>query len=300
VVIRESAVRAQQQTIYTPRGGTIAAYGPPDYQACVAEKREANPEDQGDLRGVCKAEYDLAHAQTVDLLVHEKLLEREARRRGIDPARVVAAAVADSNRRLAKLPGTHRLAPDAALRVQAQTTKLGAIIPVTEDEIVAYARANADTFLESETRRVQVLQTIKKADAAAGVRALKHTAPWKQVQNRYGVKPFTLYWTGTHTIAQNSTPHDAFGRSLFSTRPHHVLGPIDTLNGWFVFEVFAITPPPHKRGLSPQAHDNVVYTIRQKKLETSLYNHYTNQTTCAKPYQLPEAPHCNWHTQPPT
>jgi hypothetical protein len=300
-VVRESAVRAQLDRDYRVRGGSVASYGPPDYRACVADKRASGLRGQANLQSACRAEYDIDHAQAVDLLVHETLLEREARRRGIDPARVVAAAVADSNRRLAKFRLKKKLDPDAVFRVQAQTTRLGTAIPLTEREIRDYARANADTFLESELRKVNILQTQKKADATAGVRALKHTVPWPQVQNRYGLKPFTLYWSGTRTIAKYSAPHDGFGRSLFSTRPHHILGPIRTLNGWFVFEVLTITPPRHKGGLSPHAHDSAADTIRQKKLDTSLYNHYAKHTTCATTYQIPEAPHCNWKTRkPPT
>ena len=293
-LVREAAVRAELQEKYAVQGGTVASYGPPGYRACLADKRRLGLGGDGrqKLRSGCKTEYEIARAEAVDVLVQARLLEREAKRHGIDPERVLQLATAKADRLVARIPGAEAIGDRGpTFRVQTHTAKLGAAMPVTEQEIQEYARANFDVFLRTERREVRVLQTAKQAEALAGGRALRRGASWEQIQGRYGAKPFAQGWTGTHVVAESSAPHDAFGRTLFSTQPHRLLGPIHTLNGWFVFEVLDVIPVRGK-ALSPEAHDAVAEWLRERKLEALLRKHYAGQTECAKAYNLAEAPHC--------
>ena len=294
-VIPESAVRRQLNAFYAVRRTTAKASAPPAYAGCMAGKREAQTGDsEQTMRRQCRIEYELARAQRVNALVHSEWLTREARRRGLNPRRVVEKALARANALRVNTFGSEPMldSQKLALRIEALNAKLLAVVPLAEAEIKEYAQANADVFLEAEKRVAQVLQTMSKAKAERAVDQLHRGATWLYVQNRYGVKPFSTHWTGRQTVAKNTAPHDAFGRTLFSAKPKTIVGPIRTLNGWFVLEVLTVKPPRHP-GLSPQARSHIVAALRVEKLGQALRRRYVDRTRCAARYAIPEAPDCS-------
>ncbi len=175
--------------------------------------------------------------------------------------------------------------------MEIQTEALLKTMPVTEAEILAHGRANPDVFKDPETRIVEIIQALTKHDAVEARRKLKARMGWPEAQQLYGVKPFNLYWTGTRTLKENTAPHDAFGQGLFTSRRHKIVGPIHTLNGWFVFEVLKIIPP-HFKGLPPKSRINIRDMLQAIKLDGVLHRGYDSITHCAQQYQLPEAPEC--------
>jgi hypothetical protein len=267
------------------RGGTPKSFGPPDYPACAKLKRAATSDTAADIHRQCSYEWEAARAQAVSTLVRAEQLKREARRRGIDPTRAVARALAELNRQSrARLPRARPIkAPTIDFANGVLRDRVVAALPLTEAEIQGHARANAEVFLTSESRRAHILQASTELEADKARHELDRTASWTAVQDRYGVKPFNLHWTGTQVVKESLAPHDAFGRSLFATRPHRLLGPIRTLNGYFLFEVIDIRPAP-KPLLTSQAHTNVAAYLRQQRLEQVLYDHYAKITTCSPKY----------------
>jgi hypothetical protein len=292
-LIRESAVRAQLDITYAPRQGDAQSFGPPDYRACVATKGKPESQAQArDLRRQCAFEYKVDRAQVVNTLVRSEWLKREARRLGIDLDRIVKKAIDGINRPWARATGKKKVADDdLTIRAQIESEALLKATPVTELEIAEYGRANADVFHDSETRVVRVLQTRMKAAVVKARKELKDGASWSEVQNRYGVKPFGEHWSGTQVVKEANSPHDAFGRTMFSIAKHRLAGPIHTLNGWFLLEVDKIKPPRY-RTLSPQAHGIVSHRVRELKLYGGLHKRYARRTVCAAEYRVPEAPQC--------
>jgi hypothetical protein len=279
--IRERAVQNELGAVYASQGQTLKSFGPPNYPACVKAKRQSDPKASDDaLRTQCETDRQTAHQQAIGTLVLAEQLAREARRRGINSNQVVTIAVGRLNTYARRQnPDVKPIRPTLDIRIGILRDKLLAAMPLSEAEIQAHGRANADVFYDSESRTAQMLQTQTKDQADKGRKQLDHGTPWKVVQNRYGIRELHAHWTGTNTVKEALIPHDAFGRSLFAAQPHKIIGPIRTLNGYFTFEVLSIRPPSHK-GLTPQAHDNVAAYLRQQKLAQTLQHHYTNTTKC--------------------
>jgi hypothetical protein len=293
-LIPAAAVRQQLRTSYVNRGG-LEAWSPPRYPACVAAHHRLQPDDStASIRRQCRAEFLITQAQAASLLIGAEWLARETTRRGLDVEDEVERAL-ERQRQLPpdQLQAVRRQEGDVALRLRTdlQRERLRDAMQVTENEIVDYAKANADIYLESEKRTVEVVQADTKRAVLRARQELEDGSTWARVQDRYGVKPFDQHWSGRKTVSEGTAPHDAFGRSVFSTRPGRRIGPIQTLNGWFVFEVLDVRPPRH-RGLTRVAHDTVSTIIRSRRLDSVLRKHYADKTECAKEYRIPEAPEC--------
>jgi hypothetical protein len=292
-LIPAAAVRRQLRTSYVGRGG-LRAWAPPRYPACVAAHRQLQPDSTRNIRRQCRAEFLIVQAQAASLVIGAEWFARETARRGLDVEDEVERSL-ERQRRLApdQLQEVRRREGDAALRlrIDLQRQRLRDAMQVTESEILSYAKANADIYLPSERRVVEVLQADSKRAVRRARQELGDGSTWAQVQDRYGVKPFDQHWSGRKTISEATAPHDAFGRSVFSTRPGRRIGPIQTLNGWFVFEVLEVRPPRH-RGLTRLARDTVSTILRSRRLDRVLRAHYADETECAKRYRIPEAPEC--------
>ncbi len=310
--ISEAAVRSQLDSYYALQEGSAKSFGPPRYTACVAAKRGVVPgATEQEILGQCRVEFDLARAQALSTILRADWLAREAKRKGIDSDAEVEQALERNkilamalkgrkprphNREVQPLieerPGLSHKDLVATVRAATLQNKLMAAIPVTEIAIAEYADANADTFRDSETRVVRVVQTLGRARALRARRELHHNANWSKMTKRYTVEQYAQHWwTGTQTVTEGTAPEDAFGRALFNARRGEIVGPVRTLNGYFVFQVKAIHPPRHRK-LTPRARATVSTTIRSKRLEQLLHDHYAAQTSCAAQYQIPEAPQC--------
>jgi hypothetical protein len=296
--IRDSVVRARMNARYVLQGGSVKTFGPPRYTTCMAAKklgRRPNETDR-DIRRQCKVEFGIARAQAVGDLVNEQWLAREARKRGISvktsPAeRALRRAASVAAQTQVKSDPRMRAALVTSVRSRALYDKLVAAMPLSEAEVVEHARSNGELFLASEIRNLHILQTDSQEKADQARRQLERHGSWRTIQNRYGIRPFVEHWTGDHSVKEATAPHDAFGRSMFSSRPKQLVGPIKTLNGWFLFEVIDIRPPAH-RGLSRDARRVLSSTLRATKLARTLHAHYAQDTVCDERYVVPEAPAC--------
>lgn len=268
--------------------GNVAGYGPPSFSACVSARRaaDASYSEQSALRQ-CRIEYAIRRAQAVGMLIRAQWLDRESARRKLDTRQLLARAA----HRAGVDASDRSSGADVAFRVGVLTEKLTALMPVSEAEIERYGKANANVYYGSEQRKANVLQTTTKAKAARARAELERGAAWATVQARYGVRPFDRHWTGLKTVAKRNAPEDDFGRHLFASKPRQLTGPINTLNGWFLFELIGVQRPRYP-GLSPQTRQHVLTTVRAKKLDRLLQTRYAAQTECAPRYRTPEAAPC--------
>jgi hypothetical protein len=288
--IRESAVNRRMNATYELHDGSVKSFGPPHYRSCIAGlgPQDSHPAKQAIRQ--CKVRFDIARAQAVDSLLEAEWLTREAKRRGLDTDSQVKLALRRTER-IASLTGSDTPFEDSdpafQARVAAQYRRLLETMHVTEQEIIDYAGANSDVYLDSETRVAQVVHTTTKQKALQARKELKTGESWMHVRNRYDVNPSPV----PLTVEEANRPEDAFGRALFLSKSGQLIGPIRTLSGWYIFEITKVRPPRH-RGLTRQAHATVASTIRSHKLAGVLNRRYGPQTTCATRYQVPEAPRC--------
>ncbi len=291
-VIREVAVAARLRQVYAARDGSSQAFGPPAYPACAKQKRVLDPSyTRKDIQRICKYEYENTRAEALSTLVRSEHLRREARRRGFDPDRVFARAVVKL-KALARLQGHGSLPPgypDVEAKNSILRERLLAAMPLTETEIRDHATANPEVFLKPERRRAHILQFKAKQPAFEARRRLESHASWAEVQSRYALEPSPGRWTGTFTADEFSVPADAFGRGIFTAKPRQLIGPVHTLNGWFVFEVLDVRPPP-QGGITARARTHIAAYMRLQKLERALYDHYDKITKCLPQYETSSTP----------
>ncbi len=268
-VIRESAIQALLNATYATRDESVKTLGPPEYPGCVKAKRDLHRpnETMASIRAQCKFEYEVGRAQAVNTLVRDQWLERELARRGLNSDRVIQRATARVQKIWAKAPDkAPDVAKDPSFRSNAQWEALIAATPVTRQEVEEYGAANAEVYYQPENRRAQIAQTTTKAQALKARKALEQGKSWPEVQKDYALKATPGRWTGHLNLTEHTVPDDAFGRFVFSARRGQIVGPVHTLNGWFVFEVTVIKEPRYKK-LSPQAREIVTNIVRAKKLE---------------------------------
>jgi foldase protein PrsA len=296
-VISDAAVKRQVDAEFSTVGGTAKSWGPPRYQGCIAAQRQTRAgKTTSALRRVCAIEFTNARARATSMLIQAEWLDREVRRRGLETQAKLRAVLARQHesfppaflRRLRRTEGNL----DLRVRMDLQQKMLLASMPVTETEIREYGQANSEIFLDSERRMVNVIQAEARRQVVAARAELERGEPWRRVMDRYGIKPFADHWTMRGGwLRKTAAPHDAFGRSVFSARKGQLIGPINTLNGWFVFTVLKVNQPKTK-GLSERNRATVEFTLQDKKLRTILHKRYASRTTCVEDLRIPEAPEC--------
>jgi hypothetical protein len=292
--ILESAVEHRLNAVYASRKGSVRSWGPPRYQACITAMRKLRRISEAKiLKEQCKTEFTIERGLAAQFLIQAQWVDNEARRRGIELNREIKQLTDEQTKeplgKAFRKPLNRASNDRRALVVDIGSRRLRDAMPITKSEIVGYANANAETFLESERRTVNILQVRTKAKAARARRDLK-TLTWRQVQGKYGTDPL-LTWTGKHTVRKLAAPHDAFGRSMFAVQRGKIVGPIRTLSGWFILQVMRIRSPSGPR-LSLQARHAISNILRSERLDKVLRKHYLRQTKCATKYAIPQVPEC--------
>jgi hypothetical protein len=267
-VISETEVTQSVDKLFPHEGGYIAAFGPPRYPRCVQVKRESDLTAAEALKQ-CKLEFGVIRAQALSYLLRAEWVRRESERR--------------------KLPE-----PDAGSlreRVDQRLERLQAEIPVTDAAIKRYGDENSMVYEDSERRIVDVLQTRGRARALRAHAALRSGRPWPEVIDEYGARPLRRTFNGHHEVREASAPHDAFGRGMFSAPLGKLVGPVQTLNGQFIFLVRRVSHVG-SHALSAKARTTILHALQIKQLEDRLHTHYAAETSCARRYRVPEVPQC--------
>ncbi|HEY6779403.1 MAG TPA: peptidylprolyl isomerase [Thermoleophilaceae bacterium] len=280
-VISERTVGRSIDLLFPHQGGYVRAFGPPGYTACRRAKRSVAIGDPArqlsaeEIRTQCKLEFGITRAQTVSYLVRAEWLRREARRRAL---------------RVGAMPTSTQVTSLRA-RSDAREHALLRTVDVGDAEIARYARGNSDVYGDPEQRLVRIVQTTSAQRARAARAAVDGGRGWERAVARYGVRPLSRSWNGTHTVRANTAPNDAFGQRMFSSPPGQLEGPVKTRDGWFVFQVVKILNKGSER-LSPRSRKTILDAIRAQRLSHALEARYAPQTRCAKRYRIAEVPEC--------
>lgn len=263
-VITETDLDRAIDVVFPHQGGYAKAFGPPGYPACVKAKG-----DIPNAKQQCKTEFGVIRAQTLAFLLRAEWARRDAKRMNV----------------AAEASGTLREQADVRLDA------LQGAIPVREEEIARYARDNAFVYADSERRVVRIVQTTSRKRALAARSALASGTPLRAVVARYSERPLERTVSGRHEVRKESAPNDAFGDGVFTAPVGELRGPVETLNGWYVYEVERISHRASNR-LSNEARTSIRHTLQTKQLDERLHGRYASETTCAKRYRVPEVPQC--------
>jgi foldase protein PrsA len=237
---------------------------PPDYTACVAQKRKTQPElatrdrkgTDAKLKAQCAREYSALREQVLELLVTQRWIEGEAEDMGISVGRSeVQRSLArqraqsfpnegDFQKFLEQSGQTERdllarlRAELLSDRIRDKVTRGKA--SVTEAQIAEHYRENRDRYAQPERRDVRVVLTKSRAAAERAKTALADGTAWTRVVARHSIDKGSRAQEGKLDGVVAGQLEKPLSREVFRASENEVSGPIRTRLGHYVFEVVAI------------------------------------------------------------
>jgi foldase protein PrsA len=252
---------------------------PPDYTACVKEKRGTKPVEgqpklaDPELKRQCSEEYDALREQVVQLLVTSRWLEAEAHERGISITDTDVKERFDAQRKQSfpKRAQYEKFLEDsgqseqdilARVRIDLLTSKLQEQVTkgsdkVTEQQITDYYNRNKQRFGQPERRDLRLVLTSTEAKARRAKAALADGDSWKSVARRFSLDTATKAQGGKLAGVTAGQQEQALDDAIFSAAKAKLTGPVQTQFGYYVFEVTRETRA------SQQTRDQAKTTIEQ-------------------------------------
>src|SRR4051812_23726142 len=258
-----------------------AAPKPPNYTACVNQKRKTTPKPakgqpkvtDAQLKAQCKQEYDSLRDQVLQLLISFQWIEGEAKAQGIKVSDKEVRAAFDKQKKQAfpKAADFQKFLKDSGqtegdilkrVRLDALSNKIRDKVTkgkdkVSDQQIKAYYDKNKATFARPEQRDLRVVLTKTRAKAAQARAELAGGASWAAVAKKYSIDDASKAQGGKLPAVAKGQQEKAFDTAIFNAKKAAITGPVKTQFGWYVFEVEKITPA------SQQTLDQAKTSIRQ-------------------------------------
>ncbi len=304
---------------------------PPDFTACVAQKRKTTPAPakgqpkvtDAQLKTQCKTEYDGLRNQVLQLLVSFKWIEGEAKAQKVSVTDAEIKKSFDTQRKQAfpkdadfqKFLKTSGQTQDDILmrvRLDALSNKIRDKVTkgkdkVTDPQAQAFYNKNKARFAQPERRDLRiVLTSLKdKAKAAQAKKALDSGQSFATVAKKYSIDQASKAQGGKLPAVAKGQQEKPLDAAIFKAKKGAIVGPVKTQFGWYVFSVSKITPA------SQQTFDQAKVTIKQtlasqnqqKALDAfvkGFRKRWKAKTDCRKVYATPDCKNGPKETPTPT
>jgi foldase protein PrsA len=302
---------------------------PPDFKACIAQKRKTLPKpakgkpqtSDADLKKQCKTEYEQLRDQVLQLLISFQWLEGEAEERGL---KVTDAEVKKSFDQQKKqnfpkdadyqkfLKDSGQSQEDILLQVKADllATKIRDSIvkgkdKVSDRQIQDFYDKNKQRFAQPERRDLRIVLAKDKARADRAKRALQSGDSWKSVTKRYSIDEASKAQGGKLPAQAEGTLEKALDKAVFGAKTGRLTGPVKTQFGYYVFEVTKVTKASQQT--LAQAKETIRQTLQsqnQQKALEAFSKEYSKQwkekTECREGYLIQQCKNGPKATPTPT
>jgi foldase protein PrsA len=254
---------------------------PPDFTACIAQKRKTTPkpakgqpkvtDDQ--LKAQCKQQYEQLRNQVLQLLISFQWLQGEAKAQGITVTDADVKKSFDTQKKQSFpkdadyqkfLKDSGQSEADILLQVKADllASKIRDKVvkgkdQVSDAQIQDFYNKNKSRFAQPERRDLEVVLTKDKAKAQAAMRELKSGKSFKVVAKKYSIDEASKAQGGKLPAQAKGTLEKQLDQAVFSAKKGKLVGPVKTQFGYYVFKVDKITPA------SQQSLEQAKATIRQ-------------------------------------
>jgi foldase protein PrsA len=238
---------------------------PPDFKACIVDKRKTAPQPgkgqpkvtDASLKAQCKQEYGSLRDEVLQFLIQAEWLKGEAKDQGIKVSDKTVNASFDKQKKQAFpkeadfqafLKSSGMNLDDIKLRVEVDllTNKIRDKITKgkkpTEKQIQAYYDKNKQRFSQPERRDVLVVLTKSGARAGQAKAALRKGQNWASVARRYSTDPASKSQGGKLPGVIKGQQDKGLDAAVFSAQVNQLRGPIKTSFGYYVFKVTKVTP----------------------------------------------------------
>jgi foldase protein PrsA len=254
---------------------------PPDFTACIAQKRKTTPkpakgqpkvtDDQ--LKAQCKQQYEQLRDQVLQLLISFQWLQGEAKAQGITVTDADVKKSFDTQKKQSFpkdadyqkfLKDSGQSEADILLQVKADllASKIRDKVvkgkdQVSDAQIQDFYNKNKSRFAQPERRDLEVVLTKSKAKAQAAMKELKSGKSFKTVAKKYSIDEASKAQGGKLPGQAKGTLEKQLDQAVFSAKKGKLVGPVKTQFGYYVFKVDKITPA------SQQSLEQAKATIKQ-------------------------------------
>jgi foldase protein PrsA len=308
-----TAARGQQP----PGGGEAVVPDPPSFTKCVEAKGRAPAQpgapkpDPVQLKDQCRQEFEGLRDQVMQFLVSAEWIRQEADTRGIEVSdQEVRQQFEDQKKQSFQkdrdyeefLRTSGQTENDLLFRVevdllsnQIREDVIKGQGEISQGEIEDYYNENKERFGQPELRDIRVVKTDDEADADEAHQALEDGDKFSAVAKKYSTDETSKSQGGELAAVQKGQQllPKAAEDAVFSARKGELMGPVETDQGFYVFEVTKITPASQQT--LEEARETIANLLRSQKEQETLdgfiedfRREYRGETICADGYTFSE------------
>ena len=306
-----------------------AAPKPPDYAACINQKRKTTPKPakgqpkvtDAQLKTQCKQEYNSLRDQVMQLLVSFQWIEGEAKAKNIKVSDKEVKASFDKQKKQAFpkaadfdkfLKDSGQTEADILKRVRLDTlsNKIRDKVTkgkdkVSDAQIAAFYNKNKARFAQPERRDLRIVLTKDKAKAEKAKKAIESGQSFKSVAKKYSIDQASKAQGGKLPAVAKGQQEKALDTAIFAADKGKLVGPVKTQFGYYVFEVTKITKATQQT--LDQAKTTIKQTLasqnQQKALDSfvkSFRKRWKAKTDCREGYRTQDCKNAPKATPTPT
>jgi foldase protein PrsA len=312
-------------------GGQAAAAAPkpPDYAACINQKRKTTPAPakgqpkvtDAQLKTQCQQEYNSLRDQVLQLLISFQWIEGEAKAQNIKVTDAEVKSSFDKQKKQAFpkdadfqkfLKDSGQTEADILKRVRLDTlsNKIRAKVTkgkdtVTDAQIADYYNKNKQRFAQPERRDLLIVLTKGKAKAEQARKALQSGQSFKSVAKKYSIDQASKAQGGKLPAVAKGQQEKALDTAIFKAKKGKLVGPVKTQFGWYVFKVTNVNAASQQT--LAQAKTTIKQTLasqnQQKALDSfvkSFRTRWKAKTDCRQGYRTQDCKNAPKATPTPT
>jgi parvulin-like peptidyl-prolyl isomerase len=302
---------------------------PPNYTACVAQKKKSAPKPakgqpkttDAQYKTQCKQEYEGLRNQVLQLLVSFQWIQGEAKDLGV---KVTDAEVKKSFDQQKKQSFPKDADYQKFLKTSGQTNadilqrvKLDLLSNKIRDKVTkgkdkvsaaqisAYYNKNKARFAQPEQRDIRIVLTKGKDKAEQAKAALDNGDSWKSVAKKYSVDTQSKSQGGKLPPVSKGQQEKALDDAIFNAKKGKLVGPVKTQFGYYVFEVDKVTPASQQslQQATPTIKQLLAAQNQQKALDAfvkKFRDKWKGKTECRDGYKTPDCKNGPKATPTPT
>ncbi|MDP2712967.1 MAG: peptidyl-prolyl cis-trans isomerase [Solirubrobacteraceae bacterium] len=298
-----------------PQGSERVAYSPPEFAACVANKKKTAPKPakgqpsptDAQFKTQCRQEFEGLREQVMQFLVLEKWVDGEADDQGVR----ISAAEADKDFEDAKkqsfpeekdfqefLKTSGMTLADAKFQVRFNTVyrklrekAVEGAVEVTDKAVADFYNENKARFATPATRDLRVILTKTEAEADRAKQALSNGQSWSTVAKRFSIDQASKDQGGSLLGIAKGTQEKSFDDAIFGADRGVLTGPVQTQFGHYVFQVQKIVAAKQQtlKEAEPAIKQQLDATNKQKaddEFNEALRKKWKERTNCADAYVM--------------
>jgi foldase protein PrsA len=302
---------------------------PPDYKACVAEKRKTAPKPakgqpkvtDASLKSQCKKDYETLRTQALQLLISVEWIQGEADemkikltdaevKKSFETQKKQAFPKAADYAKFLKTSGQTQADINQQVRLELLRNKIikkatKGSDKVTDAQIKKFYDSNKTRFAQPERRDLRIVLTKTKAKAEQAKKALDGGESFSKVAKRLSIDQASKSQGGKLPGVAKGQQEKALDNAIFKAKKGELVGPVKTQFGYYVLEVTKVTPAAQQT--LDQAKAQIKQTLasqnQQKALEKfakGYQKRWRAKTECREGFKTPECKNGPKPTPTPT